>query len=89
MLRGGEYDQAYVIDEDGTPTPQGTEVLLQPGEVAFVSPTIGDIHLVRNAHSDQVSIGIHVYGGDIGKIDRHVFPDQGGARKDFISSYSN
>lgn len=89
MLRGSEYDQAYKISEDGTPKPVGKEALLQAGQVAFVSPTIGDIHQVRNADTDKASISIHVYGADIGKVNRHVFPIEGGTRKDFVSGYTN
>lgn len=89
MLRGAEMCQSYAIAADGTPTPTGAELTLAPGAVEFVSPTLGDVHKVRNALSDQVSISIHAYGANIGKVKRHVFPPEGGAAKDFISGYSN
>ncbi len=89
MLRGAEMAQNYQIAADGTPTPVGDECELSPGAVEFVSPTIGDVHKVRNALDDQVSISIHAYGANIGKVQRHVFPPEGGAAKDFISGYSN
>jgi 3-mercaptopropionate dioxygenase len=89
MLRGEELAQNYVIAEDGTPEPQDTELALTPGDVALVSPLIGDVHRVSNALADQVSISIHAYGGNIGKIKRHVFSEQGGEPKDFISGYAN
>jgi hypothetical protein len=57
--------------------------------VAAVSPAIGDIHLVRNAHDDRVSISIHAYGCDIGRRKRHVFDPVTGASREFISSYAN
>jgi predicted metal-dependent enzyme (double-stranded beta helix superfamily) len=53
-----------------------------------VSPTIGDVHRVRNAAPDQVSISIHVYGADIGQVQRHVFTEDGGT-KPFVSGYAN
>ena len=56
---------------------------------AQVSPTIGDVHRVRNAYGDRVSISIHVYGGNIGRIRRHVFDEATGAVKEFVSGYSN
>lgn len=87
MLRGSELSEGYALKEDGTISPGGRDMLHQ-GEVVAVSPRIGDIHKVSNAESDRVSISIHVYGGDIGAIDRHVFmPD--GSTKSFISGYSN
>lgn len=89
MLRGEEREQHYAIAADGTPRPVGEEAELTPGGVVFVSPTIGDVHKVRNALSDQVSISIHAYGANIGKVKRHVFPPEGGPAKEFISGYSN
>lgn len=86
MLRGSELSEGYDL-KDGCMTPAGRDMLHQ-GEVVTVSPRIGDIHKVSNAETDMVSISIHVYGGDIGAIDRHVFlPD--GTTKSFISGYSN
>ena len=54
-----------------------------------MSPTIGDIHLVENALRDRPSISIHVYGGNIGAIARHVFVPETGEVKPFVSGYSN
>ncbi len=89
MLRGAELVQDYELVADGPPYPVGEEIQLMPGAVAMVSPTIGDVHRVRNALEDQVSISIHAYGGNIGKIQRHVFPAEGGAPKAFVSGYAN
>ena len=89
MLRGAETTQRYLIGTDGVPAPAGSEARLTPGHVEFVSPTLGDIHKVRNALDDQVSISIHAYGANIGKVRRHVFPAEGGAPKEFISGYAN
>ncbi|MFV0473744.1 MAG: hypothetical protein ACK5MQ_05985 [Pikeienuella sp.] len=86
MLRGSEMSQSYEMTDAG-PLP-GRKDLLKEGEVVAVSPTIGDIHKVSNAETDRASISIHVYGGDIGAIERHVFPVEGG-EKAFISGYSN
>ncbi|MDX6750395.1 cysteine dioxygenase [Geminicoccaceae bacterium 1502E] len=86
MLRGSELSQSYELSKGG-PVP-GRKDLLKEGEVVAVSPRIGDIHKVSNAETDRTSISIHVYGGDIGAIERHVFPMEGG-EKSFISGYSN
>ena len=89
MLRGAETTHRYFIGTDGVPTPAGSEAKLTPGHVEFVSPTLGDVHKVKNAFDDRVSISIHAYGANIGKVRRHVFPSEGGAPKEFISGYAN
>lgn len=89
MLRGAELTQRYTIAASGVPTPVGNEARLTPGHVEFVSPTIGDIHKVRNALDDEVSISIHAYGANIGKVRRHVFAADGGPTKEFVSGYAN
>ena len=89
MLRGAETAQNYELFADGAPNAVGDEMQLMPGAVEMVSPTIGDVHRVRNALNDRVSISIHAYGGNIGKIRRHVFPAEGGVPKEFVSGYSN
>jgi 3-mercaptopropionate dioxygenase len=89
MLRGLEQAINFEINADGTPIPVGSTMTLEPGDIALVSPMIGDVHKVQNALDDQVSISIHAYGANIGHIKRHVFPEQGGPAKDFISGYAN
>ncbi len=66
MLRGSEKGQRYARNAAGQLEPIGQEETLLPGDVDEVSPTIGDIHIVKNAFDDQPSISIHVYGGNIG-----------------------
>ena len=88
MLRGAEVVQDFACDVNGIPVATGQAHTLSAGDVAFVSPTIGDVHKVSNAFDDRVSISIHAYGGNIGKIDRHVFPPEGGPPKSFVSGYS-
>ncbi len=88
MLRGAEIDQRYRLTPSGL-EPEGPEQILLPGKVACVSPAIGDIHRVSNAYDDQVSISIHLYGGNIGRIRRNVYDSLTGERKEFVSGYSN
>lgn len=90
MLRGSEYAQAYDVALDGMqPKPKGETQQLQPGDVECVSPTLGDVHKVWNAFNDRVSVSVHAYGANIGKVSRHVYPADGAAPKTFISGYSN
>lgn len=89
VLRGAEHSQRYRIDAEGVPHVDGPLETLRPGDTSIVSAQHGDIHKVANAHADKVSISIHVYGGDIGTTSRHVYPLEGGPRRDFISGYSS
>jgi len=57
--------------------------------VEMVSPALGDMHRVRNAFADKASISIHMYGGNIGEVQRHVFDASTGQAKPFVSGYSN
>ncbi|NYT76016.1 cysteine dioxygenase [Alcaligenaceae bacterium] len=88
MLRGAEVNEPFRLTGQGI-EPDGAQHILQPGEVACVSPSIGDIHRVSNAYDDQVSISIHLYGGNIGRIQRSVYDADTGAQKAFVSGYSN
>lgn len=89
MLRGAECAQSFRRDSEGMLHAEGDELTLCPGDTACVSPKIGDIHRVRNALPDQVSISIHLYGGNIGRIHRHVFSGEHPEAKSFVSGYSN
>jgi predicted metal-dependent enzyme (double-stranded beta helix superfamily) len=89
MLRGSEKGQRYERDNNGKLTPIGHEEALMPGDIDEVSPTIGDIHIVKNAFVDKTSISIHVYGGNIGGVKRHVYDPSSGAIKNFVSGYSS
>jgi len=97
MLRGAERSQAYHRQEDDNDGNSddgrvrlvaGKATVLHPGDVDVVSPTLGDIHRVSNVHHDKVSVSIHVYGADIGKVERSVYAEDG-TQKRFISGYSN
>jgi len=86
VLRGAELcDEYHLID--GKPQPQGRSHVLQHGQIEAVSPTVGDWHKVANHIEHQPSISIHIYGGDIGSIKRHMLSENG-AVVDFISGYS-
>jgi predicted metal-dependent enzyme (double-stranded beta helix superfamily)/rhodanese-related sulfurtransferase len=61
---------------------------LERGEVEAVSPTVGDVHQVTNAFDDRVSISIHVYGANIGAVQRSTY-DAAGRPKRFVSGYAN
>jgi len=89
MMRGSEQCAEFGCKRIGGPLTTGETHAIQPGEVDRVSPSIGDVHKVSNALADRPSISIHVYGGNIGAISRHVFDPATGAVKPFVSGYSN
>ena len=89
MLRGAELARSFTRDADTGALKESAVQRLNPGDVEAVSPTVGDIHEVRNAFDDRVSISVHVYGADIGKVQRHVFDPVTGAAKGFVSGYAN
>lgn len=87
MLRGSEISTPYMVEADRITA--GEPNRLCPGMVDAVSPDIGDVHTVANALADRPSISIHLYGGNIGQVRRHVFVRETGERKDFTSGYSS
>jgi predicted metal-dependent enzyme (double-stranded beta helix superfamily) len=88
MLRGAERARGFVRDGEGK-LKVCDEEMLRPGQVAAVSPRVGDIHEVSNALTDRASISIHAYGANIGAVSRHVFDIETGVAKPFVSGYSN
>lgn len=88
MLRGAEACRNFAPDRDGRLVETGRS-RLDPGEVAAVSPRVGDIHDVANAVPDQASISIHVYGANIGAVERSVFDIGTAGAKRFVSGYAN
>ncbi len=88
VLRGAEINERF----NRNPTTGQLEHLgkktLSRGDIDTVSPRIGDIHRVANAYSDRDSISIHVYGANIGTLQRHTFDLHTGITKTFVSSYS-
>lgn len=88
VLRGAELVQGFRRDADGLLIPHGEEERLEAGSVDSFRPAVGDIHRVANAHEDRVSISIHVYGANIGAVERATY-DLAGQPKRFISGYAN
>jgi predicted metal-dependent enzyme (double-stranded beta helix superfamily) len=87
VLRGVERVERFGRLPSGELVADGEE-LLRAGEVDAVSPRIGDIHRVTNGLADRPSVSIHVYGANIGAVERATYaPD--GTPKTFISGYAN
>ncbi|RXR28429.1 cysteine dioxygenase [Sphingobium fluviale] len=88
MLRGSETGERWSRGKDGRILADGSPQRLEPGDIDRVSPRIGDIHRVANALADRVSISIHVYGANIGRVERSIYDESGNVRP-FISGYAN
>jgi 3-mercaptopropionate dioxygenase len=88
VLQGAELCREYAPPIHGKAGPFQAEHLLKKGQTDWVSPTVGDWHQVSNAFSDQVSISIHVYGADIGKIERQAIDPATQKVRAFVSGYS-
>jgi len=84
VLRGAEIVENY--DRHGGLRLTGSD-RLEAGDVEALSPVTGDIHRVSNGAGNAVSVSIHVYGADIGTVERHVFALDG-AIKPFVSGYA-
>ncbi len=89
VLRGAEICREYAPPVAGRPMVPHGEHRVGPGDVDRVSPRIGDIHVVANALADRPSISIHVYGANIGAVERHVYDEASGAARPFVSGYHN
>ena len=76
-LRGAELCTRFTLGEGGAPEPIEEPQQMLPGSIAAVSPSIGDIHQVRNALDDQTSVSVHVYGADIASLTRSSFHPDG------------
>lgn len=88
VLRGAERVESFTRDEHGHLYPRGDAKIMTPGSVDVFGPRLGDIHRVSNALNDQVSVSIHVYGTNIGAVERATYAE-GGTEKPFISGYAN
>ena len=76
QYRGEEVDIRYRIlqgnvQEDRADIEESGRTLMSPGDVIALLPP-DDIHQVRNVFHGT-SMSIHVYGGNMKKIDRYVF----------------
>jgi 3-mercaptopropionate dioxygenase len=68
-------------------TPAGEE-LWKPGQVTVCCTTDDDVHAVTAAGSEP-TVGIHVYGGNIGRIRRRSYDPATGATRWFVSGWDS
>jgi predicted metal-dependent enzyme (double-stranded beta helix superfamily) len=70
VLQGVEYEELYLLSEDGTFLAEVGSNESQVGEVSGFAPP-GDIHRVRN-RGTGIAISLHVYGADITRLGSSV-----------------
>lgn len=88
VLRGRERVQGFVR-RSGVLFPAGPERELRAGEVEHFSPAGGnDLHQVSNGVANGVSVSIHVYGANIGAVERATYGPDAEPRR-FVSGYAN
>jgi len=86
VLRGLERSQRYIAQANGRLVADGPPSLHRPGDVEAIPVLGGGIHQVANALEDGVSVSIHAYGADIGRVQRSTFTLDG-HKSTFVSSY--
>ena len=86
---GAEHEFRYAKPAPGQPgkplTPLG-ESVWERGQVTVCCTTDDDIHSVV-ALGDVPTVGIHVYGADIGTIERRLYDPETGAVRWFVSGW--
>ena len=86
-----EEETGFLRRDDGS-NPDVADIeevfvrMFGPGDVAHVYPPDRDVHRIYN-RTETPTVSIHIYGGDIGTQQRHVFELPSGRIKPFVSGY--
>jgi predicted metal-dependent enzyme (double-stranded beta helix superfamily) len=91
IYAGAERELRYVKpaeSEPGRALTQAGEQVWERGQVTVCCTTDDDIHAVA-AVGDEPTIGIHVYGGNIGTINRRLYDPATGAVQWFVSGWDS
>jgi predicted metal-dependent enzyme (double-stranded beta helix superfamily) len=89
LLRGAEKGEFLAPSDPGRPLIKTREFISRPGQIEAVSPQVGDVHSVANALESDTSVSIHVYGGNIGAISRHIYDPLTSEARTYVSGYSS
>jgi len=91
IYSGVERERRYLKpakDSSGEPLIEAGEQEWRRGQVTVCCTTDDDVHAVT-AVGDEPTIGIHVYGGDIGTIKRRSYNPATGAVEWFASGWDS
>jgi len=90
VLEGGEVSTEMIPDPAGGPMRPGRQDHLQAGEVMPLgAPPAYDIHKTANARPGLNTVTIHLYGGNIGSVERRVYDEATSAATVIRSGYDN
>ena len=82
----GEEDEIHYEIPSGSAPKKIMERKLQQGDVAVCCTSDQDVHEVACA-SNVPTVGIHVYGGNIGELERHVYDKTTGEEKTVVTAW--
>lgn len=88
LLRGSLTRQSFSVETGKPPVPKGEARRLLSGAIDIYSSKSGDAVQMANGSVDGISISIHAYGGEIGKLARSAY-DPNGHVREFVSGYAN
>ena len=91
IYSGAEREFRYAKPVDGEPGGPLTRIgehVWEPGQVTVCCTTDDDVHSVA-AVGDVPTVGIHVYGADIGAIERRSYDPATGAVRWFVSGWNS
>jgi predicted metal-dependent enzyme (double-stranded beta helix superfamily) len=91
VYSGAEREVRYVkpaASEVGTPLTPAGEHVWERGQVTVCCTTDDDVHAVV-AEGDEPTVGIHVYGGDIGTLNRPAYDPATGEVRWFVSGWDD
>jgi predicted metal-dependent enzyme (double-stranded beta helix superfamily) len=84
ILGGTLRSEEFVRLPDGRLRAQ-PPLLLGPGQVAWVSAAVGDIHRLGNPSAQETAFSLHVYGCDFFSVCRNRYDERTGAIEAFPS----
>jgi predicted metal-dependent enzyme (double-stranded beta helix superfamily) len=87
IYSGAEREIRYVKPTAVEPLVPAGEHVWEPGQVTVCCTTDDDVHAVA-AVGDVPTVGIHVYGADIGAIERRSYDPATGEVRWFVSGWS-
>jgi predicted metal-dependent enzyme (double-stranded beta helix superfamily) len=89
ICSGAERELRYAkptAAESGKPLTPAGECVWEPGQVTVCCTTDDDVHAVA-AVGNEPTVGIHVYGANIGTINRRLYDPATGAIQWFVSGW--
>jgi predicted metal-dependent enzyme (double-stranded beta helix superfamily) len=86
IYAGAERELRYVKPEGAGPLAPAGEHVWERGQVTVCCTTDDDVHAVT-AVGDAPTVGIHVYGANIGTIERRAYDPATGAVRTFVSGW--